>query len=112
MDKQKLKRLFSDLCCSECKCDFDEDSIQIVRKEDCLYVVQVVCQHCGKSFGLAFLGLESITLKPEDVEEAYVPLKITEGPEPISADDVLDAHSFIKNLEADWQKFIPEDFKD
>ena len=26
-------------------------------------------------------------------------------------DDVLDAHNFIDNLEKDWTKYIPEDFK-
>lgn len=112
MDKLKLKRLFADLCCSECKNDFDEDSIKILREEDGLYVVRVVCSHCQKSFGLAFLGLESITLKPEEVEDDKLPLTIQEGPAPISEDDVLNAHDFIKMLDSDWQKHIPEDFRE
>ncbi len=111
MDKTKLKKLFSDLCCSVCKSDFDEDSIKILRQEDCLYVVQVVCKECGKSFGLAFLGLESITLKPGDMDDEYLPLEIKDGPDPISTDDVLNAHDFIKSLDKDWQKHIPEDFR-
>lgn len=111
MDKTKITRLFADLCCSQCKEDFDENSIKIMREDEGLYVIQVTCEHCSKSFGLAFLGLESITLKPDEVEDEYVPLKIQEGPEPITADDVIDAHQFIKNLESDWQKHIPSDFK-
>ena len=42
-----------------------------------------------------------------DVKD-YEPLEVQEGPEPISYDDVIDAHRFIKNLDADWQKHIPK----
>lgn len=110
MDRAKIKRLFADLCCSQCKHDFEEDSIKVLREDEGLYVIQVTCAECNKSFGLAFLGLESISLKPDEIEDEYVPLTIQEGPAPISADDVIDAHKFIKNLESDWQKHIPTDF--
>lgn len=112
MDRLKITRLFADLCCSQCRHDFSEESVKILREENGLFVIQVTCEECGKSFGLAFLGLESITLKPEEVEDEYVPLTIQEGPDPISVDDVLDAHEFIKNLESDWQKHIPSELKD
>ncbi|MDD3237718.1 MAG: hypothetical protein PHV37_06430 [Candidatus Gastranaerophilales bacterium] len=111
MDKLKIKRLFSGLCCSNCKSDFDEDSIKIMREEDNLYVVQIVCRHCKKAFGLAFLGLESIDLKPEKIKDSDLKLEILEGPAPISYDDVIDAHKFIKNMDTDWEKHIPSDFK-
>lgn len=111
MNKSKIKRLFADLCCSSCKSDFDEDSIKIMREEDCLYVVQIVCKKCKKSFGLAFLGLESIMLKPEDVKDEALTLKIEDGLPAIGYDDVIEAHKFIKDLDKDWQKHIPEDFK-
>lgn len=111
MDKLKITKLFADLCCSECKHDFTEESIAILRQEHGLYVVQVTCEHCDKSFGLAFLGLESITLKPGEVKDEYLRLTIQEGPDPISADDVLNAHKFIQNMDSDWSKHIPEEFK-
>lgn len=111
MDKLKLKKLFSGMCCSNCRHDFDENSIKIMREEEGLYVVQVVCQSCKKSFGLAFLGLESVTLKPGEVKDDDFALEIQEGPPPINCDDVIDAHEFIKNLDKDWHKYIPEEFK-
>ena len=110
MNKLKIKQLFSEMCCSICKQDFDEKSIKIMREEEGLYVVQVTCQNCKKSFGLAFLGLESIKLK-EKVKDSDLALEIQEGLPPINYDDVLDAHHFFQSLEEDWDKHIPEDFK-
>lgn len=102
--KRKLKALFSNLCCSVCKHGFDEDSIQIKREEKGLSVVNLVCQNCGKNFGVAFLGFSNIEVK----DEAQFPLEVQEGPEPISYDDVIDAHRFIKNLDENWRNHLPK----
>lgn len=100
--KKKIKKLFSNLCCSHCKNGFDEDSITIKREEEGLTVVGLSCKHCGKDFGVAFLGINNVDVK------SYEPLEIQEGPEPITYDDVIDAHRFIKTLDADWQKHLPK----
>jgi len=97
--KKKLEKLFSNLCCSQCKNGFDENSIIVKREEDGLSVISLECKHCGKNFGVAFLGFSGI-----DVKE---PLEVVEGPEPISYDDVIDAHRFIEKLEKDWTKYLP-----
>ena len=100
--KKKIEKLFSNLCCSQCRNSFDENSITIKRQEEGLTVIGLECKHCGKNFGIAFLGLSDIGVK------GYEPLEVTEGPEPISYDDVIDAHRFIKNLEKDWSKYLPK----
>ena len=104
MDKSKLKKLFSGLCCSVCKHDFDEEAIFIKREEKNLLVLQIICPECGKSFGLALLGTGALSVKDEKDDDA---LEIQECPLPISYDDVLDAHHFIDKLEKDWTKYIP-----
>lgn len=108
--KRKIATLFKDLCCSECKSDFDEKSVHIMRKEheenEEMIVFRLVCQNCGKSFGVAFLGISDFELK--DYVEEDLTLKIREGAKPISADEVLDAHKFIKKLDKNWQKFIQD----
>lgn len=105
MNKSKLRKLFSGLCCNVCKHDFDEDAIFIKRQEKDLLVVQIVCPECGKNFGIALLG--SFSLK-ENNDDEFV---IQECPQPISYDDVLDAHHFIDKLEKDWSKYIPDELK-
>lgn len=100
--KKKIEKLFSNLCCSQCRNSFDKDSITIKRQEEGLTVIGLECKHCGKNFGVAFLGMSDIDVKN------YEPLEVTEGPEPISYDDVIDAHIFIKKLEKDWNKYLPK----
>lgn len=102
---KKISILFKDLCCSRCKSDFDENSVEIIRQEPSLLVVRLVCQHCQKSFGVAFLGVSNLDLKIEDEED--VKLKMKEDLPPITADDVLDAHEFIQNLDEHWQQYLP-----
>ena len=67
-------------------------------------VTHLVCQNCGKSFGVAFVGISNVEVKEENIQ----PLEIQEGPKPISYDDVIDAHRFIKNLDEHWQDHLPK----
>ena len=103
--EKKFDILFSNLCCSQCKHGFDENSIEIKRQEHGLLVTHLTCQHCGKSFGVAFVGVSNFELKDG---ETATPLEVQCGPEPISADEVLDAHKFIKNLDEHWQDYLPK----
>lgn len=96
--EKKLRVLFDNLCCSACKNGFDENSFEIKRNEDGLLVAHLECKYCGKSFGVAFVGLSDI-----DVKE---PLEVMQGPDPIDYDDVIDAHRFIKNLDEHWQDYL------
>ena len=45
MNKKIVNMLFSDMCCSECKSDFNEDSLFVLRREDNLTVLQITCQN-------------------------------------------------------------------
>lgn len=100
--KKKIEKLFTNLCCSQCKNGFDENSVSIKRDEDGLLVISLECQKCGKNFGVAFLGFSGIDVKTSE------PLEVVDGPEPITLDDVLDAHKFIQNLKGDWDKYLPK----
>ena len=100
--KKKLEKLFKNLCCSVCKEGFDGESITIKRDEAGLLVVNLQCKNCGKNYGMAFLGFSDIKVKEE------LPFEVVEGPDPISYDDVIDAHRFIKNLDENWNKYLPK----
>ncbi len=106
--KRKIATLFKELCCSQCKSDFDEKSVMLMREEDEMIVFKLVCNDCGKSFGVAFLGISDFDLK--NYEDEDVALKVKEA-SPINEDDVLNAHKFIKELDDNWKKFI-SDIKD
>ena len=53
--------------------------------------------------------MESIAVK--DKEDAKLALQVKDFPEPISCDDVIDAHRFIQKMDKDWQKYIPDEYK-
>lgn len=112
--KRKIATLFKDLCCSKCKSDFSEESVLIMRDEKTegeeMLVVRIVCQNCGKSFGVAFLGISDFDLK--SYTEDDLKLVVQDGLSPITTDEVLDAHKFIKRLDKDWTKFIEDIEKD
>ena len=110
MNKKIIEMLFSDMCCSECKADFSEDSVFILRQEKNLNVMQIVCQNCGKSFGVALLG-NCDEKGTKEFTKDELALQIQEGPDAICYDDVIDAHNFFKNLDESWEKYIPENLK-
>lgn len=93
-----IKNLFKNLCCSKCKNEFENDSITIIHKDDKLLTINLTCTKCNKDFGLAYLNIEK-----GDNE-----LEIQDGPDPINTDDVINAHNFIKQLDKNWQKYIPK----
>ena len=103
--KKKLGQLFSNLCCSICKHEFNEDSITIKRDEQGLLVTNLHCTNCGKDYGIAFLGFSDFEVKSNN----YEPLEAIDGPDPISYDDVIDAHRYIKNLDKNWHNFIKKE---
>lgn len=108
--KRKIATLFKDLCCSVCKADFDEKSVVVMREEknpdEEMLVFRLTCQKCGKSFGVAFLGISDIELKNYSDDDLV--LHVQEGAAPISTDEVLDAHKFIKEFDENWKKFITD----
>lgn len=102
----KIDILFKNLCCSKCKSDFDEQSIKILRKEKETLVINLHCNNCGKDFGTAFIGTKNINA--EFFDNKKTPLKMIEDLPPISKDDVLNAHKFLKELDEHWTKYLPE----
>lgn len=101
----KIDVLFKNLCCSRCKSDFDESSIHVLRREKEMLVINLHCNVCEKEFGIAFLGTKNINAEFFDYEKT--PLRMIEDLPPISKDDVLDAHKFIKDLDEYWTKYLP-----
>ena len=103
----KIDILFKNLCCSRCKSDFDEDSVKILRKEDLVTVINLKCNKCGKDFGTAFVGTKN--LNAEFFDRDKTPLRMIDDLPPISKDDVIDAHEFLKELDEHWTKYLPKD---
>lgn|SRR5574344_908278 len=90
--KNTIKSLFSGLCCSRCKNEFSKNSIKIIERDCDIMLCSLSCEKCGKDFGEVVFNLNRKS-------EVHKTLEIIEGPPPISFDDVIEAHKYIrKNL--------------
>ena len=87
--KKDIKTLFSGLCCSHCKIEFTQSSIKILEKDGDILLCKLTCEKCGKDFGNVVFNFNRKT-------EKHTPLEVLEGPPPISYDDVIEAHRFIR----------------
>ena len=89
-DKKNIKLLLSDLCCSICKKDFDEESLEVIDRTGDHMVCSLTCKNCGKNFG-------QVMLRYDRNLPNHSKLESVEGAEPISFDDVIEAHKFIRD---------------
>ncbi len=87
--QKDIKTLFSGLCCSHCKNEFTKNSIKVLEKDGDILLCNLVCEKCGKDFG-------NVVFNFNRKAENHTPLEILEGPPPISYDDVIEAHRFIR----------------
>ena len=94
MEKKYIKKLLENLCCSDCGADFD--NYKILRQEKNILVLNFVCPKCGKDFGTCLLHINEKNLRSKKA----VPLELQDGPDLITADEVIDAHNLIKNLQS------------
>lgn len=89
--EKEIKLLFKNLCCSKCRNDFTIDSITIKEREGDILVCNLKCTVCSMDFGDVVFNFN---LKSDE----HRSMKIIDGPPPITSDDVIDAHRFIKKL--------------
>ena len=98
MDNSYIKELLKNLCCSDCGADFDQ--FKVLRQEKNLLVLNLTCPKCGKDFGTC---MSSMCDSPKG---EILPLDLQDGPDLITADEVIDANLLIRDLKSDWSKQI------
>ena len=105
-----IQNFFTRMRCNFCSHTFSPDDVQLIRQDEGIYIVNVYCNHCHTQNGVAMVGVEV----PENTAFEFEDPELTEAEwerlsefAPVSANDVLDAHHFFNNLDADWMKFIP-----
>lgn len=109
-----IKEFFSNIRCTQCHNFFEEEAISLIRHENNYTVVRVTCSKCGKNIGMALLGIDKESMKNsvkclnEEDERTEIPVEIASNSEPITYDDVIDAHNFFYSLGNDWSKYLPE----
>ena len=86
-----IKKLFENLCCSKCRNDFSSESITVKEREGDILICNLKCNVCGMDFGDVVFNFNRKSDKHDTME-------IIDGPPPITSDDVINAHEFIKKM--------------
>jgi hypothetical protein len=108
---QLIQNFFTRMRCNFCSHSFSPEDIQLIRQDEGIYIVNVYCNHCRTQNGVAMVGVEvpgqeMVFPDPELTEEELVRLAEFQ---PITENDVLDAHEFFSNLDENWMRFIPKE---
>lgn len=119
-----IQDFFTQMKCHFCEHSFEPEDISLIRQEDSVFIVNVFCNRCNTQNGIAMVGLGSSedadifgeTGMPrhpgyEDPELTEAEIERLSEFAPISANDVIEAHDFFKDLDKDWMKHIPAEFK-
>ena len=102
--KKSFSLLLKNMCCSQCKSDFTEESVSFIQKGNQYSVINLICKNCGKNFGTSFLKLSKKNSK--NIQDII--LQDSRNIAPINFDDVLNAHEYIKDIEINLRKFISD----
>jgi hypothetical protein len=107
-----IQNFFTRMRCNFCSHSFSPDDIQLLRQDEGVYIVNVYCNHCRTQNGVAMVGVEV----PDGTPAAFPDPELTDQElirlaefNPITDDDVLDAHTFFSSLDANWMTLIPEE---
>jgi hypothetical protein len=108
---QAIQEYFQQKSCRFCANPYSSEGIQLLREEPGVLVVRVSCRSCGHPLGVAIVG----TAPRLHREKRNCPAEWTKrdidrlaARQPISYDDVLNAHEFFTNLGSDWVKWLPQ----
>jgi hypothetical protein len=123
---------FRKLRCAHCQQSFTPDGVKLLREEKDYWVVRVHCTACQQPAGVAIVGVEyessDVPASAAAGEKGDREPAVSAGPapqrvrgifssrkeeekfsklQPISSDDLLNAHDFIANLGSDWMRHLP-----
>jgi hypothetical protein len=103
-----VRHLLDNIRCVVCSEEYDEADVSIMGQQEELWMLMVSCQHCGtQGIILAIVRedeeIDFITdLTPEELERVH------ELP-PITGDDVLDIHQFLRDFDGDVRELFEVD---
>lgn len=100
-----IKHLISNIRCAVCSQRYEPKDVQILGRQEDLWIMGVTCAHCdtrGMIFAVVREG------QPPEVITEMTPEELARIPElsPIDADDVLDVHRFLRDFKGDFYDLL------
>ncbi|MFC1897043.1 hypothetical protein ACFLX8_00520 [Chloroflexota bacterium] len=105
MEENLIKRFMTSIKCNVCGQHYDVDNVKVLGHQEDLWFLNVFCSACQTQCLVAAVVKEG--RKPKvitDLTEAE--LARFEKLDKLTADEVLDMHSFLKNFDGDFSKIF------
>jgi hypothetical protein len=102
-----LRQIVSQYRCQKCRRSFEREHVRIAARQDQLWIVSVRCSRCRTQ--------QTFYVQLKDREQGFTELRdLTEAEEehfaemqPVTGDDVLDMHEFLKSFNGDFKNLFP-----
>ena len=114
--EKQIKRIVLDRMerCSVCHRGFEPDDVHVLSRKSDMWMLMVSCGECqARNFVAAVIGdgdAEEAQLALRRLGEEHVraradiePEAASEAGEPVSVDDLLEIHEFLKRFDGDFQ---------
>ncbi len=119
--EKQIKRIVLDRMerCSVCHRGFEPDDVHVLSRKSDMWMLMVSCGECqARNFVAAVIGdgdAEEAQLALRRLGEEHVRTRVdiepesgAEAGEPVSVDDVLEIHEFLKSFDGDFQALFRE----
>lgn len=104
--ERALKQLISSFRCHVCRRSFDREYVRVAARHEQLWIVSVRCGLCRNQqvFWVALKDEVADDGEPSDLTAAEEALFASL--EPVSCDQVLDMHEFLRNFKGDFKSLF------
>jgi hypothetical protein len=104
MEQEILKKIVSALRCGQCNGSFQPEEVVVLGHKENLWYLAVNCSACSNQEVVA--ALVDGPGEPELLSDLNESERSTCVP-PVSSDDVLDVHMFLKDFDGDFLSLFP-----
>ena len=108
MEENFIKRLMTSVKCSVCGHHYEVDNIGILGHQEDLWFLGVSCSACHTQYLVAAVVSESKKLEViTELTEAE--LAKFKNAYPVTADEMLDMHNFLKDFDGDFSQLFSQE---
>ncbi|MDD5190912.1 MAG: hypothetical protein PHE50_07720 [Dehalococcoidales bacterium] len=99
MEERVVRKLMASVKCNQCGQPYRLENVQVLGRHQDMWFFNVYCAHCHNQYFIAATVNADQTTTITDLTPADVTR--LQKANPLTSDDVLDMHSYLKNYQGD-----------